>query len=133
MVEVRFACIPSVAGVECSLDGAVQFSNESGIASFMGISQGAHSYSVKAPAGWVYVSGEDTFKRPLPSSGTTVIEWLPIPGQPWPEANPWMMMFTFEEGITPPQPPPVPSFDGLQKIVTAGIIGSILILLGFRQ
>ncbi|HEB28618.1 MAG TPA: hypothetical protein ENI05_12735 [Porticoccus sp.] len=131
MVEVRFACIPSVAGVECSLDGAVQFSNESGIASFMGISQGAHSYSVKAPAGWVFVSGEDTFKRPLPSSGTTIIEWLPIPGQPWPEANPWMMMFTFKEGIAP-EPPTVPA-GFIEKIVTAGIIGSILIWLGFRQ
>ncbi|MBA7595643.1 hypothetical protein ES703_02608 [subsurface metagenome] len=102
MVEVRFACIPGVSGVKCVLDGVTKYSDSTGIASFFGISQGAHSYSVEAPDGMVFVSGEDYFGRPLYESGTTTIEWVPIPGYPWPEANPWMMMFNFEEGEEPP-------------------------------
>jgi len=102
MVEVRFACIPSVAGVKCTLDGIMKLSDEIGIASFFDISQGAHTYSVEAPEGWVFVSGEDYFKRPLFKSGTTVIEWVPIPGIPWPEDQPWMMLLNFEVGEEPP-------------------------------
>ena len=97
MVEVRFACISSVAGVKCTLDGATKYSDSSGLASFFGISQGAHSYSIVAPEGWGLVSGEDVFGRPLYESGTTIIEWLPYPEIPWPEDQPWMMKFVFEE------------------------------------
>ena len=135
MVEVRFACIPGVGGVECTLDGVTQVSNASGIASFTGISQGAHGYSVKAPPGWVLVSGEDPFKRPLFQSGTTNIEWVPIPGQPWPEQNPWMMMFNFKEGTTPPPPPPpppVPSEELIEKIVAVGLLGGLIVWFSFR-
>ena len=97
MVEVRFACISSVPGVKCTLDGATKYSDSSGLASFFGISQGAHSYSIVAPEGWNFVSGEDYFDRPLYESGTTVIEWVPYPEIPWPEDQPWMMLFNFEE------------------------------------
>ncbi len=102
MVEVRFACIPSVAGVRCTLDGVTKLSDESGIASFFGITQGEHTYSVEAPSGMYLLSGEDVFGRPLGSSGTTIIEWLPIPGTPWPEDQPWMMLLNFEVGEEPP-------------------------------
>lgn len=101
MVEVRFACIPSVPGVKCTLDGVTKLSNESGIASFFDISQGSHTYSVEAPSGWYFVSGEDVFGRPLGKSGTTTIEWAAIPGTPWPEDQPWMMLLNFEEGEEP--------------------------------
>jgi len=97
MVEVRFACISSVAGVKCTLDGATKYSDSSGLASFYGISQGAHSYSIKAPEGMMFVSGDDVFGRPLYESGITVIEWLPYPEIPWPENQPWMLKFVFEE------------------------------------
>ena len=99
MVEVVFACIPGVGGVECTLNGSMQVSiSDHGIVSFMGVSQGAHSYSIKAPKGMVFTSGEDAFKRPLFQSGTTVIERFPESGEPWPEAQPWMMLFNFKEG-----------------------------------
>jgi len=101
MVEVRFACIPGVPRVKCTLDGAVKHSDEIGICSFFGVSQGAHSYSIVAPEGWSFVSGEDVFGRPLYESGTTVIEWAPYPEIPWPEDQPWMMMMNFEEVDTP--------------------------------
>jgi len=129
MVEVRFACIPGVGGVECTLDGVTITSNASGIASFTNVSQGEHRYSIRAPTGWVFEKGEDTFKRPLFQNGTTNIEWLPTPGQPWPEANPWMMMFTFKEGITTPSPPE----SMIEKIAAASIIGGILVLFGFSK
>ncbi len=131
MVEVRFACIPGVGGVECTLDGVTIISNASGIASFTNVSQGEHRYSIRAPTGWFFEKGEDTFKRPLFQNGTTKIEWLPIPGQPWPEANPWMMMFTFKEGIAPPVPP-VPSEELIQKIVTVGLLGGLIVWFSFR-
>ena len=104
--EVRFACIPSVGGVKCTLDGMVKYSNAAGISSFFNISQGAHSYSIMAPAGWRFVSGNDVFQRPLYESGTTVIEWVPYPETPWPEDQPWMLMFVFEK--VPVSPPPTP-------------------------
>ena len=129
MVEVRFACIPGVVGVECKLDGVTNVSDSSGIANFMGLSQGDHSYSVKAPAGWVFVSGEDTFKRPLYQSGTTRIEWVPVPGQPWPDENPWMMFFTFKKGITPPSPPK----SMVEKIAASVFIGGVLVLFGISR
>jgi len=132
VVEVRFACIPSVAGVRCTIDGVTHISSESGIASFDGLSQGTHSYSVEAPEGMVFTSGEDTFKRPLFQSGTTVIEWVPIPDTPWPEDQPWMMMFNFKEGITPPQPP-VPSEELVEKIVAASVLSCIITWLGLRH
>ncbi len=93
--NVRFACIPSVEGVKCTLDGVVKYSDSIGICNFYNISAGAHSYSVVAPAGMKFVSGEDVFKRPLGESGTTTIEWYGTP-YPWPTEQPWMLMFTFE-------------------------------------
>jgi len=75
----------------------VKYSDSSGLASFFGISRGSHSYSIVAPEGWNFVSGEDYFDRPLYESGTTVIEWVPYPEIPWPEDQPWMMLFNFEE------------------------------------
>jgi len=104
MVEVRFACIPGVPGVRCVLDGVTKYSDSGGFASFFGISQGAHSYSMTAPTGWRFVSGEDVFGRPLYTSGTTVIEWTLVPGTPWPEDQPWMMMLTFEEAAPAKKP-----------------------------
>ena len=97
MVEVRFACISSVPGVKCTLDGATKYSDSAGLASFFGVSQGSHSYSIVAPEGWRFVSGEDVFGRPLYKSGTTIIEWVPYPEIPWPENQPWMMKMNFEE------------------------------------
>ena len=99
MVEVRFACISSVPGVKCVLDGVTKYSNSIGICNFFGISQGAHSYSVESPEGWFFVSGEDVFGRDLPLSGTTVIEYAPIPGYPWPETSPWMMLMNFQQAL----------------------------------
>ena len=100
MVEVRFACMPSVEGVRCSLDGEVKYSDALGLCSFFGVSQGEHSYGVEA--GGMYVaSGEDAFGRPLGAGGTTVIEWALVPGTPWPEDQPWMMYFNFEVGEAP--------------------------------
>ncbi len=82
----------------------MKYSNSTGIASFFGIAQGSHSYSVVPPEGMRLVSGEDPFKRPLGTSGTTIIEWLPLPGTPWPEDQPWLMAFTFEVGEVPEEP-----------------------------
>lgn len=96
--EVRFACISSVAGVKCTLDGVVKYSDSAGLASFYGISPGAHSYSVVAPDGWRFVSGDDVFNEPLSESGTTVIEYTPYPAIPWPSEQPWMLKFVFEAG-----------------------------------
>lgn len=97
MVEVRFASVVGVeAGIKCTLDGVIKYTDSSGLASFFGISQGSHRYSVEAPDGWSFVSGEDAFGRPLSESGTTVIEWVPLPEIPWPEDQPWMMKFSFE-------------------------------------
>lgn len=97
MVEVRFACIPSVEGVKCTLNGATKYSDSSGLASFYGISQGEHSYSIEIPEGWSFVSGDDVFGRPLYESGITVIEYVPYPPIPWPESQPWILKFVFEE------------------------------------
>jgi len=127
MVEVRFACIPSVAGVKCTLDGASQLSSETGIASFVGISQGAHSYSIEAPKGMVFISGEDTFKRPLYRSGTTVIEWVPIPGEPWPENQPWMMLFNFKEAII------IPPNETAIKIAVSVALSTLFLILGLSR
>ena len=127
MVEVRFACIPSVAGVKCTLDGVMKYSDSTGIANFFGISQGAHSYSIKAPEGMVFVSGEDYFGRPLFQSGTTVIEWVPIPGQPWPEEQPWMILLNFKE-VTPP-----PVSEVLIKLVGTTVLGIALIAVGVSK
>lgn len=99
MVEVRFACIPSVPGVRCVLDGVTKYSDSGGFASFFGISQGPHTYEIGAPEGWNFVSGQDVFGRPLYESGITIIEWYPVPGVPWPEDQPWMMLPTFEEEV----------------------------------
>lgn len=123
MVEVRFACIPGVPGVKCTLDGAVKYSDELGLCSFFGVSQGAHTYSIVAPVGWVFVWGDDVFKRPLGKSGTTVIEWLPYPQIPWPEDQPWMLKFVFEAGEAPPEAPVVSEL--------LGKAGSLLAALSF--
>ena len=96
MVEVRFACISTVEGVRCTLDGATKYSDSSGLCYFHGISQGSHTYSV-GKEGFSLVEGHDPFGRPLYESGVTVIEWALIPGTPWPEDQPWLMAFTFEE------------------------------------
>ncbi len=91
--NVRFVCIPSVEGVKCTLDGVVKYT-VAGFADFYNISVGAHSYSVVAPSGMKFVSGEDAFKRPLGESGTTVIE---VPGGGvWPTEIPWLLKFNFE-------------------------------------
>ncbi len=127
MVEVRFACIPSVEGVKCTLAGTTQYSNESGIASFTGISQGAHSYSVKAPDGMVFISGYDTFDRPLYARGTTIIEWVPLPGTPWPEDQPWMLMFNFKDAIV------IPPIEAAIKIAGSAALGTILIMISLSQ
>ena len=97
MVEVTFACIPEVEGVRCTLDGVTVLSDSSGIAYFYDIAQGDHTYSIEPPKGIMLLTGEDPFKRPLLKSGTTTIEWVLIPGQPWPEDLPWTMAFTFAE------------------------------------
>ena len=107
LYEVRFACIPVVEGVKCTLDGEVQYSNEIGIASFFNVTSGRHSYSVEKD-GMRVVSGQDPWRRPLAESGTTVIE---VPGAPeaeWPTDQPWLLAFTFEEIIpgVPPEAPP---------------------------
>jgi len=122
MVEVRFVCIPGVPGVKCTLDGVVKYSDAPGFCSFFGISQGAHSYSVTPPSGMRFVSGEDAFKRPLGASGTTVIEWALVPGVPWPEDQPWMMLFSFEAGA----PPGVPT----EAAEVLGKAGALLAALG---
>lgn len=127
MVEVRFACIPSVEGVKCNLDGVIQYSNESGIASFLGVSQGLHSYSVEAPKGMMFISGYDVFDRPLYQRGTTFIEWVPIPGTPWPEDQPWMMMLNFKEAII------IPPIEAAIKIAGSAALGSILIMIAVSK
>ena len=98
MVEVRFASVEGVeAGIKCTLDSVVKYTDEAGLCSFFGISQGAHSYSVEAPAGWKFDYGYDYFNSPLSESGITVIEWVPYPDIPFPESEPWMMKFGFKE------------------------------------
>ncbi len=131
MVEVRFACIPGLGGVACTLNGVTKVSDESGIASFFDISQGKHSYSVKSPSGWVFKNGHDPFDRPLFRNGTTTIENAQIPGNPWPEQHPWLMAMVFEEGTEPPQPP-VPSEKLIQKIVTVSLLGGLIVWFSFR-
>lgn len=95
MVEVRFGFLDSIEGVKCVLDGVTKYSDSSGFCRFLGVSQGEHTYSV-SKTGMTFVSGEDPFKRPLEESGTTTIEWAPAPEFPWPEAQPWLMLFTLE-------------------------------------
>ena len=94
MVEVRFICIPSVRGVRCTLDGVTKLSDCFGFASFYDIAQGPHTFSIEPPKDMIFLTGEDAFERPFAKSGTTVIEWY---GTPWPEDQPWRMMFTFAE------------------------------------
>lgn len=98
MVEVRFGFIDSIEGVKCTLNGDVKYSDSGGFCSFFGISQGAHTYSVEKEGMYV-VEGEDPFRKPLEASGTTVIEWALVPGEPWPEAYPWYMQFTLSEVV----------------------------------
>lgn len=95
MVEVRFAFIGSLQSVRCVLDGVTKYSDSGGFCSFFGVSQGAHTYSV-SKEGYTFIEGQDPFGRPLSASGTTVIEWAPVPGIPWPEAQPWLMLITLE-------------------------------------
>ncbi len=97
MVEVRFVCIPSVKGVRCTLDGVTKYSDSSGLCYFYDIAQGAHTFSIEPPKGMMFLTGEDAFGRPFAKSGTTIIEWFLIPGEPWPETEPWLMMFNFVE------------------------------------
>jgi len=127
MVEVRFACIPSVTGVRCILGGVVKYSDEVGISSFSGISQGAHSYSVEPPRGMIFTSGKDIFGRPLYKSGTTYIEWVPIPGEPWPEDQPWIMELNFTEITVEP------TIETAIKIVGSIALGMILTMMGFSK
>ncbi len=101
MVEVRFSFIGSIEGVKCTLDGEVKYSDASGFCSFFDISQGAHTYSV-SKTGMHIVAGQDPFGRPLGDAGTTVIEWAPVPGTPWPEDQLWWMTLTFEAGVVIP-------------------------------
>lgn len=101
MVEVRFALIGLIEGVACTLDGVTKYSDSSGLCYFYGISQGAHAYSIIVPEGMVFVSGYDVFMRPLSATGTTVIEWAPVPGVLWPEDQAWVMQFTLEEIVEP--------------------------------
>jgi len=122
MVEVKFGFIGSLEGVECTLDGSVNYSDSAGFCSFFDVSQGEHSYSV-AVEGMHVVSGADVFDRPLYDSGITVIEWAPVPGTPWPEDQPWLMLFTLEVDEVPPEPS-----EG-QNIL--GKIGSALASVGF--
>ena len=123
MVEVRFACIDVVEGVKCTLDGVVKYSNAAGLASFFDVAQGEHTYSVEK-AGMYVVSGEDSSGKSLGASGTTMIENPWVPGTPWPEDEPWMLVFNFEEG----EPPK--GLDMLGKIGAAlGAAGFIGILL----
>ena len=121
MVEVRFACIPSLGGVACTIDGITKISNEIGIASFFDISKGKHTYSVKSPSGWVFKNGNDPFNRPLFRSGTTTIE------DSYPENQPWLMAMTFEEGTDPP------TSSGAIKLAIPAIVGTALIMLGLSK
>lgn len=95
MVEVRFAFIGSIEGVKCILDGVTKYSDANGFCSFFGVSQGAHTYSV-SKAGYTFIEGQDPFGRPLSASGTTTIEWAPVPGMSWPETEPWLMLITLK-------------------------------------
>lgn len=113
--EVRFACIPVVSGVKCTLDGAVKYSDEYGICRFFGASAGPHTYSVYK-AGMVVVDGRDPWNRRLPPSGTTVIEVPGVPGAEWPQDQPWLLAFTFTEA-----PPVASSLAYMLLPVIAGI------------
>ncbi len=99
MVEVRFALISMIEGVACTLDGVTKYSDNSGLCYFYGISQGPHTYSIVVPEGMIFVSGYDVFMRPLYESGTTTIEWAPVPGVDWPEDQAWVMQFTLDEVV----------------------------------
>lgn len=101
MVEVRFAFIGSLEGVKCTLDGEVKYSDAGGFCSFFDVAQGVHTYSVEKE-GMHVVAGQDPFGRPLWATGATVIEWVPVPGTPWPEDQPWLMLITFEVGAEIP-------------------------------
>lgn len=127
MVEVRFAAIPVVEGVKCTLDGAVRYTDSLGLVSFYDISQGEHTYSVEPPEGMELVSGEDVFGRPLYESGVTVIEWALVPGTPWPEEHPWIMSFTFREVEAPPEAPRREILGKIGAIVSSiGFVGILL-------
>jgi len=96
-VEVRIVVLADgkgVDGAEVTFDGVMQ-ATVGGIVSFYNVTQGVHTYSIAVPPGYSFVKGEDPFKRPLPESGTTTIEWMLIPGTPWPADNPWLMGFTY--------------------------------------
>ena len=126
MVEVRFASVAGVeAGIKCTLDGVVKYTDEAGLCSFFGVSQGAHSYSVEAPAGWRFDYGLDYFNSPLARSGTTVIEWVPYPDIPFPETEPWMMKLGFEVGEEPEEPSEAPKLLGRLGAVVSlvGLVG----------
>ena len=102
MVEVRFGFMSSLEGVKCTLDGEVKYSDVSGVCSFFDVAQGEHTYSVEKE-GMRVVSGQDGFGRPLGATGTTVIEWVPDPQIPYPEDQPWIMIFALEVGEAPPE------------------------------
>ena len=118
--EVRFACIPEVQGVRCTLDGVVKYSDELGLCSFFDVPAGHHTYSV-FKEGLIVVDGRDPWNRRLPSSGTTVIEVPDVPEAEWPQDQPWLLAFTFAEE---PPPPPVAqslTFIGLPLFLGIGI------------
>ena len=91
---VVYADGKGLEGAEVTFDGVMKAA-VGGIVSFYNVTQGDHTYSIAVPPGYSFVKGEDPFKRPLPESGTTTIEWALEPGEPWPAENPWLMGFTY--------------------------------------
>lgn len=88
--NVRFACIDSVEGVKCTLDGVVKYSDSLGLCDFINISGGDHSYSAEKD-GWEFVSGVAPFMGSIPQSGT-----ITIPAG-WPTAVPYVLELEFVE------------------------------------
>lgn len=116
--EVRFACIPVVEGVKCTLDGETKYSDEIGVCRFFNIPAGPHTYSVYKEDMYV-VKGEDPWRRPLPASGTTVIEVPDVPEAEWPQDTPWLLAFTFAE--VPEVPPVIESFAFMLLPIVVGV------------
>lgn len=110
-VEVRFVVLADgtgLHGAEVTIDGVKKLTDK-GLASFYNIEQGDHSYSIVVPPGLSLVTSGDPFNRPLTESGTTTIEWAPVPDVPWPSEHPWLMYFEY---VSTPDGNEVPDENG---------------------
>jgi hypothetical protein len=88
--------------VECTLDGVRKTSGIDGLISFM-TTQGPHQYVIRANGFQVGPDSLDPFNRPIYDRGQIIVEWLPDPSIPWPEAITFYLQVNMVEGAPTPE------------------------------